>query len=132
MDHRRPRGTPSILPWRLKLGPFELTKAEGIPEQCRFCFPSRATWTRESPAAWPSGPSETVNQGQCPIWCIHHPYRVAITPGSVPRGEGLRWHQMVGFGYPAIIVAHVIPGGVLITVIKVIGKTIIEVGAGEI
>ena len=39
---------------------------------------------------------------------------------------------MVGFGYPAIIVAHIILGGVLITVIKVVGKTIIEVGAGEI
>lgn len=39
---------------------------------------------------------------------------------------------MVGFGYPAIIVAHVILGGVLITVIKVIVKTIIEVGAGKI
>lgn len=39
---------------------------------------------------------------------------------------------MVGFGYPAIIVAHVILDGVLITVIKVIVKTIIEVGAGKI
>ena len=93
MDHRRPHATPSIPPWRLKTGLLELTKAEGIPELCRFCFLSRATWARESPAACPSGPSETVNQGQRPVWCIRHPYRVAITPGSVPRGEGLRWHQ---------------------------------------
>jgi len=39
---------------------------------------------------------------------------------------------MVGSGYPAVIVAHVFLGGALITLIEIIGKTIIEVGAEEI
>ena len=58
-----------------------------------FAFFLEQPGWRSHMAAWPSGPSETINQGPCPLWCFHHPHSVAITPGSVPRGQGLRWHQ---------------------------------------
>ena len=124
--------TPPILLWRLKLGPFEFLKEEGILEPCRFVS------FLELP-----GPERLLLHGQVDhrsllkedsvlfgVFIIHIELLYIQAIPQEEKNSG--FISTVGFGYPVTIVVYVILEGVLIMVLKVTGNIVDRVEVGEV